>query len=349
MAREDRSLSPAIAQPSLDDPLLAQGHRYAFFQALRLLRLRSADIQAFSQNVRVRPSVTLSFPDRDIEQIERDAEGKYRITANFFGLYGVTSPLPTFYTEDLIEEHLQGGSTARDFIDILHAALYPLLFRAWEKNRIWLAVAERQDSTRMEHLYALVGMAGGAAAHHPKARGLLPHAGNFNQFPRSALGLESLVEGLLEALPVDVEPCVAEIVSIPEPARCLLSEQACVLGEDAMLGSQIAERAGGLVVHIGPIPGDRLHDLLPGAALHDRLVRAVALYLRAPLRCVLGLRVEPEQRLGACLGEGWCQLGLNTWLPEIKPGDLANPWPRYDEIFLPIDTDPTRISKEVLQ
>ncbi|MBV7486029.1 type VI secretion system baseplate subunit TssG [Bordetella sp. BOR01] len=348
MAREDWSLSPAVAQ-SPTDPLLAQGHRYAFFQALRLLRLRSASAQEFSQNVRVRPSATLSFPDRDIEQIERDADGKYRITANFFGLYGVTSPLPTFYTEDLIEEQLQGTSTSRDFIDILHAALYPLLFRAWEKNRTWLAVAERQDANRLDHLYALVGMAGGVAGRHPDVRGLLPHAGNFNQFPRSALGLQSLAAGLLGGLPVDVEPCVAETVSIPDPARCLLSVQACQLGEDAMLGSQVADRAGGLVMHIGPVPADRLQDLLPGAALHERLVRAITLYLRTPLRCVLGLRVEPQQRLGASLGEGWCQLGLDTWLPETAPGDPANPWPRYDEVFLPINTEPTRISNEVLQ
>jgi len=348
MASEDRPLSPAVAPPG-GDPLLAQGHRYAFFQALRLLRLRSADAQAFSQEVRVRPSATLSFPDRDIEEIRLDEIGKYRITANFFGLYGVTSPLPTFYTEDLIEEQLQGGSTARDFIDILHAALYPLLFRAWEKNRTWLAVAERRDANRLDHLYALVGMGGGAAARRPGVRRLLPHAGNFNQFPRSALGLESLAAGLLGALAVEVEPCVAEVVAIPEPARCLLSEQACELGENAMLGSQIADRAGGLIMHIGPIPARRLQELLPGAALHERLVRAIALYLRAPLRCVLGLRVEPEQRRGASLGEGWCQLGLDTWLPEAAPGNPANPWPRYDEVFLPIDTDPTRISKEVLQ
>ena len=82
----------------------------------------------------------LVFMDNETyEQIELDADGRYRIEANFFGLYGVTSPLPTFYTEDLIDEMRQGHSAGRDFVDILHAALYPLLFRAWEKHRIWMA------------------------------------------------------------------------------------------------------------------------------------------------------------------------------------------------------------------
>src|SRR5690606_16110792 len=107
--------------------------------------------------VRVRPALKLSFPENDIDAIALD-EDKIRITANFFGLYGVTSPLPTFYTEDLIDEQLAGGTNARDFLDILHATLYPMLFRAWEKNRIWLAVSERRDTDRLNQLMALIGL-----------------------------------------------------------------------------------------------------------------------------------------------------------------------------------------------
>jgi type VI secretion system protein ImpH len=348
MAREDRPLSPALAAAGAD-PLLQEGHRYAFFQALRLLRLRNPDEDVFNRDVRVRPAVSLSFPDRDIETIERDEAGKYRITANFFGLYGVTSPLPTFYTEDLIDQHLQGNSTARDFLDILHAALYPLLFRAWEKNRIWLAVAERRDEARLDQLFSLVGLGGKRGVRRQTARALLPHAGNFNQFPRSALGLQSLVSGLLDNVPVDVEPCVTETVSIPAPARCLLGEQACVLGDDTLLGCQIDERAGGVRIHIGPVPAQSLASLLPGTTRHEELVDAITLYLETPLRCVLVFKVDPKGRPGAALGEGCQQLGLNTWLPETDAGGAIHPWPRYDDVFLPIDTESHQISEGVLQ
>lgn len=347
MARQDRPLSPAVAV-SRTDPLLEEGHRYAFFQALRLLRLRNPDEAVFNRDVRVRPAVSLSFPDHDIETIERDEAGKYRITANFFGLYGVTSPLPTFYTEDLIDQYLQGNSTSRDFLDIIHAALYPLLFRAWEKNRLWLAVAERRDASRLDQLLALVGLSGKRGTRWQAARALLPHAGNFNQFPRSALGLQSLVSGLLDNLPVEVEPCVTETVSIPEPAQCLLGEQACRLGEDTLLGSRIDERAGALRVHVGPVSAERLAGLLPGTERYTELVNAIALYLKTPLRCELALNVAP-QRPGASLGEGWHTLGLNTWLPEQKPGDTTGPWPRYDQIFLPIEPESTQISERPLQ
>lgn len=333
MAREDRPLSPPLATV---EPLLTEGHRYAFFQALRLLRLHLGE-EAFARSVRVRPALSLSFPENDIDGIER-ADDMLHITANFFGLYGVTSPLPTFYTEDLIDEHLAGGSNSRDFLDIVHAALYPMLFKAWEKNRIWLAVTEKKDGTRLNQLMALLGLHSKAAAvPADNLQALLPHAGNFNQYPRSALGLQALVSGLLDGPPVSVEPCVPRRVPIPVAARTKLGSQACSLGNDALLGSQVAECTGEAHIHIGPMPASLFERLLPGQALFSKISQAVSHYVQDPIACVLALRVEPAERAPIVLGGGgWNRLGLNTWLPEAEAGAVCSPGRNCDEIFLPI-------------
>mgnify|MGYP001574765194 FL=1 len=189
MASEDRAPTPVVIDPLLDD-----GGEFGFFQALRLLRLRFPSEKDFVDNVRVRPRLGLGFPLRDIEGIEQDGDGRYRIEANFFGLYGVTSPLPTFYTEDLIDEQLLGHSAGRDFLDILHASLYPLLFRAWEKHRIWIDITERRDVKSLRQLQALIGIADARPEQRDQSNDLLRYAGLFNQYPRSALGLQQLVK-----------------------------------------------------------------------------------------------------------------------------------------------------------
>lgn len=338
MAREDRPLSTPVAEIG---PLLDEGHRYAFFQALRLLRLHLGE-EAFTRVVRVRPALTLSFPESDMEEIEFD-EGMLRITANFFGLYGVTSPLPTFYTEDLIDEHQAGVSNARDFLDIVHAALYPLLFKAWEKNRIWLSVAERKDTRRLNQLMALLGLHGpDDRAPRNGLQGLLPHAGNFNQYPRSALGLQALVSGILDGAPVSVVPCVPRVVAIPEPARTRLGMQACALGEDTLVGSQITECTGRADIHIGPLQAEVFEAMLPEGPQYQRVSQAIGHYVDVPVLCMLGLRVEPAQRRPVALGGGWNRLGLNTWLPEAEPGSPDSPGRTCDEIFLPIDLESSR-------
>lgn len=335
MAREDRPLPASVASM---EPLLAEGHRYAFFQALRLLRLQLGE-DAFEKAVRVRPALSMSFPENDMESIEQN-EDKLRITANFFGLYGVTSPLPTFYTEDLIDERLSGGSNSRDFLDIIHAALYPMLFKAWEKNRIWLSVTEKKDGKRLNQLMALLGLHNSSgAAPQNNLQALLPHAGNFNQYPRSAFGLQALVSGLLDDLPVKVEPCVPRTVSIPAADRTMLSVQACSLGNDTMLGSQVAERSGQAHVHVGPMPAAMFERLLPGGSLFTKITQAISHYVEEPIACVLGLSVKPAERQAIALGDGWNRLGLNTWLPESEPGAASSPGRTCDEIFLPIDLD----------
>ncbi|MFC3864229.1 MULTISPECIES: type VI secretion system baseplate subunit TssG [Alcaligenes] len=321
MASANRSATPVVEAGLLQD-LQTQAPQYSFFQAARLLRQHLGDDAALRERVRIRPALTLAFPESDLAKVERGVDGRFHIEANFFGLYGVTSPLPTFYTEDLIQEAMQGYSARRDFIDIVHAALYPLLYQAWEKYRIWLAVHERRDGQRLRQLYALVGLRE-TPERQDDAQALLPFAGNLGMKSRSALGLQSLLAGLLGGLPVRVHPCAPRFVRIAPVYRSRLGGQASRLGEDSVLGEQVLDCAGNADIEIGPLQAELFHDLLPGAPLFDRVSRTVAWYLQAPLQCELQLWLEPQQRQGACLGRGWQRLGCNTWLGQGRSRVLA--------------------------
>lgn len=341
MAREDRPATPALAaSDAAVDALLRDPGSHAFFQALRLLRLRMADTQALRDAVRVRPALSLAFPDSDVADITQDEDGRYRIEANFFGLYGVTSPLPTYYTEDLIDESQQGNTVTRDFLDILHAALYPVLFAAWEKYRIALAVIEHRDPHRLQQLRALVGLAGPGARGELDATAMLPYAGNLSWRPRSALGLQGLLSGMLDGVAVQVKPCVTDTVIIPPDARGCLGVQAVSLGEDALIGQQMQDRAGNLAILVGPLSAEAYHALLPGTPGHDRLTGAIALYLETPLRCQLGLILAGEAREAAGMGGGWQQLGFDTWLGAPTPEPDHHEPPVWFSLALGAHRDP---------
>ena len=81
MAAETRATATAIK-----DALLANGEKHAYFQAVRLLRLFDRNTGARQENLRVRPKLSLGFPENDIDRIESLPQGGYRITANLFGL-----------------------------------------------------------------------------------------------------------------------------------------------------------------------------------------------------------------------------------------------------------------------
>jgi type VI secretion system protein ImpH len=305
--------------------LLKNGHAYSFFQVIRLLRMlcdgskRPKDVETREQGrIRVRPDLSLAFPAADIAKVEETPPGDppgFLVTATFLGLYGTSSPLPTFYTEDLLEEASEDRSTTREFIDVINGRLYELLFRCWGKYRLFQQVAEEGNPGEFEKLFCLVGLGeAGSRDDAPESYQLLRYAGLFSQVPRSALGLETLLRDALGGIPVEVVPCLGRNVKIPLDQRLFIGTSGCSLGEDGFLGESIDDRMGKLRLRIGPLPIERFRSLLPGHPDHERLAFLSRLYLADPLEYDIELLLLEEEARTACLGSPrWSRLGWDTW------------------------------------
>lgn len=348
MGREARGQAPAVSpaaparpKPSVLEELRANPRGYSFLQAVRLLRQAHAgkgvdEAERFlREQLRVRALLSLGFPPTDLTGIEdlpneRNAEGegggeprRFRLTATFLGLYGPSSPLPTFYTEELLDEQSEDRSVSRDFLDVVGDGFFTLFFLAWTRHRLSLKVCEEADAATMERLYSLVGLG------DPKVRSifaspgmLLRAAGLLTQFPRSAAGLRGLLADHLSA-PVRVVQCVSRTVRIPEDQRCVLGGDSSRLGHTAWLGSQARDDTGKIRIEIGPLSADEFRRGVPGDERHGALLRLVRFYCTEPLEFDLLLRLDPEEAEGAQLGsEKWGMLGCDTWL---AAGKLENP------------------------
>lgn len=329
MAGENRRAVPPVVQG-----LLTQPTGYSFFQAVRLLRLWACGPDGgfptpdefYRARLRIRPYLSLSFPATDMTDIAWQSAGEddYRIhiTATFLGIYGTGSPLPTFYTEELLEELGDDRTVSRDFLDIFNQDFYVHFFKAWTKYRLMFKVLEERDADYIERLYCLLGLG------HRELRRAMPHhdrtlryIGLFTQFPRSALGLKTMLADLLAGPRVEVHQCVLRWVPIPEDQRMILGERSCTLGQDCWLGEQIQDRMGKVVIEVGDLDADKFHDLLPGRTLHDQVESLTAYYLVDPVEHDLRLKVRPGEVRPAQPGAGtWACLGYDTWL---FSGELA--------------------------
>lgn len=323
MAGKNRTTETIIDNAAIDR-LLKKGTSYRFFQALRLLDL--SDCVDSERSVRIRPSLNLAFPGNDIENIEKTSDSRYLITANFFGLYGVSSPLPTFYTEDLIREKLDGKTSMRDFLDIIHAQYYPLLYKAWKKNRLWLSIDEEQtkEQTALDYLLAFVGLSHNRNENIKTLadkRSLISFAGLFSCSHRSIAGLQTLLSGLLNTKKVAVIPCVMETVNIPDNAYCLLGRQANRLGEDSILGDKVNQRNSRFDVVIGPLSKNEFSTLLPGNHLFDLLLQSIKHYCNKHYTFRIKLLIYKEERKNITLGQSWHRLGMETWLDGVNPAN----------------------------
>lgn len=312
----------------LGEQLVERGHEFSFFQAMRLLRLLSGE---GTETVRVRPELTLTFPPADVAGIEKREDG-YRVTATFLGLYGPASPLPTFYTEELLDERAADAATGRDFLDIVNQRLFALWYDAVAKYRLFHRVAEEAREVYLERLFCLVGLGGEPLRRElSEPRALLRHVGILSQYPRSAMGLATLLGDLL-GVPVQVIQCLQRRVPVPPDQRLRLGATGCSLGTDTVVGDELTDRTGKFRLQLGPLDRPTFAAFLPGTPGRCRLDALVGYYLAEPLAWDLELQLIPGAAPATTIGgAGGSRLGWDSWLaPGRSPCDTAVVFPGSD-------------------
>ncbi|MEN6620956.1 MAG: type VI secretion system baseplate subunit TssG [Smithella sp.] len=310
---------------ALKTELLKRSGNFSFIQAMRLLRMLIRDNapgdndgHALESAVKTRPELSLNFPQADIATIEQISELplKFRITATFLGLYGVSSPLPTFYTEDLLQEELQDGSASRSFIDIINSRFYQIFFNIWCRHRLFFKIVEEPNLHYLQRLYCLLG------PESEKLRtciddpyGTLRYIGVATQFPRSAEGLRVLLSDCLEEKEIAIEQCIERIVDIPKEQRLYLGISGNILGEDAYLGNEFTDRMGKFRIHINAPDAGSFHKILPDSPKFGQMRKLIRFYTDQPFLWDMKVEIDRNKVKTALLGENsWSRLGWDTWI-----------------------------------
>jgi type VI secretion system protein ImpH len=352
MADSSRRQDPALMSQGKANPakpfsvlqdLLDNPRGYSFPQGVRLLRhahgTRGIDgAKTFlREQLRVRPYLSLGFPPTDLVEVKelqgdegqdderlearpplfsRDEQRRFQITATFLGLYGPSSPLPTFYTEELLDELSEDKSVTRDFLDILNHIFFMLFALADVHYNISHQICEELNEDVLLRLYSLVGLGSSeimrGAIRNPGA--LLRATGLLTQFPRSAAGLRGLLADRIGA-PVHVHQCEPRVAVIPEDQRCRLGQDANILGSSTWIGSQVEDAMGKIRIVAGPMDADTFARTLPGEPDHDELLMLIRFYCTQPVEFDLEFFLLPEEARPGRLGDQrWSRLGCDVWL-----------------------------------
>lgn len=318
-----------MAHTNREEPDLMSGDlaknpkKYSFFQVIRLLKRIAGKKMSFSEflrnHVRIRPELSLGFPGTDvcdIRDISTEGFPRFEITASFLGLYGPASPLPTYYTEDVIAEALDEENVKKDFLDIFNDPVFKLFYETWSKYRLSVKIIDESDAEGLERLYSLVGLSDPRMRRRlPESQALLRYAGLFLSSCRSAQGLQTLIADFFGLPGVEIEQCAAQQVPIDRDQQCLLGRQACEVGGDSHIGSQIMDRSSKIHIRCGPVDKARFHDICPGTDRYEQLVRVINAYLDQPLSVDIRFVVYRDEIGTTTLGgPSWCRLGFHTWL-----------------------------------
>ena len=320
--RKDRPVSEA---------LYAEGERFAFHQAVRLLERMLPDREAVGEAadpeheaVRFSSRPSLGFPASEIQRVRPPENGgPARMEVNFLGLAGALGPLPRSFTEPIIARLFRGDATARDFLDIFNHRLVSLLYRALKKYRPALDFRPPDRGRVARCLYALMGL---GTPHLQgrmgvRDRGLLFYGGLLAGPRRPMVGLERLIGGYF-GVTATIEPFhgIWHTLEDDQVTRIGLSGCNRTLGVDTILGRRVWDQQGACELRIGPLSHRQLLDFLPNGRAFPALCALVRFCagddLEFRFRLAVAAAEVPATRLGRA---GDVRLGWSARLERDGP------------------------------
>ena len=244
----------------------------------------------------------------------------------FFGLAGLTGPLPAPYAALAASQSKARRDVFNDFLDLFHDRLIRLFYESWVKHTLPAAYerATGGDAATML-LRAFIGC-GTVQGDSGSADLALFFCGEFARQARSPGSLERL---LREALRVPAR--VEEFVGVWLPIAC--EEQSRLsgdghapgngarLGTDALVGRQVWDIDGTFRIVLGPLSYSDYEKFLPGTAELGRLCQFARLFAPSHLQFFVRLELMSDEvpTLPLLSSNGKLFLGMSTWLQAGAP------------------------------
>lgn len=306
-------LSESLA--SLEKDILDQPQQYEFFQAYRLLENVNQTFPVSprrpARKIEVRPTLSLGYTDQDIHEVKAlDKQRGYEIISQLPGLYGVASPLPDFYNEELLDNEWDELEAPREFLDIIHKQLFPKLYQAWRLYKLNLNTLERSQSSYWNLLYSLMGEPNTDSDDIKALK--LRYFSLFSNKERSKDGLLAIVSDFLEIDDVQIKEFAPSFMTIKPELRCQLGQknhQLC----DAHLGSKIMTQTLKVTIDLLNLTQSQYDKIQSNNETIETLKQLIKHYLRKPLTVDIQLHVNAEHDQ-LMLGESWNQLGITAIL-----------------------------------
>lgn len=304
----------------LENFLLNNYKHIGFIQSMRLLRILSEsnyNKQLFD-SVRIRPDLAMHTPPEEITNIIKFKNKDYNflVTATFLEMYGAGSPLPMFYTQELIKEQNHNYSISRDFIDIFNTIFYEHYFKIWKKHTLFFNLFESPDKSLWTRLFCISGLgieSMQSMLSNPQA--MIAFSGLLFRQIRTAEGLRTILKTIFPSISFEIEQCIYNKAVIPQSQKLFLGKSGNSLGNDTYLGKYIYDKMGMFRIHIGPIALPGIYQFMPdqkGFALIEEVIR---FYIDQPLKWDIEIACSTAGMNTVNLSsEIKIMLGWNTWI-----------------------------------
>ncbi len=317
----------------LSDDLVDSPQSYSFIALRQYLQRQGVDPSI----IRYRCTPSLAHPAGEISGLSYSGDGdghsvksNVTIDVSLMGLYGTTSPLPTFYTEKVIGCDNE-NSELKQFYDLFNHQAISLLYDAWGKYRFSQRLTLR--STQYENqksedefstsLLALWGIDKRRleTLKHLTMSKLIPLAGLL----ACRLASIELLTQALNMLFKDVDVVISSLhrsqINIPDDQLNGLGVENAMLGESLMLGESVVD-GNGIIINVKLKTSSQLRSWLPGNSHNEMARELISLLLDTPIDYAMKIILDEPINGGSSLGLSGGGLGWGYGLGAVAHAEI---------------------------
>ncbi|MBM7354588.1 type VI secretion system baseplate subunit TssG [Lelliottia amnigena] len=328
------------AQPPhsrLTPRLEADLHRINFYRLCQLLEKLNPDKPLMGSTshpaddpVRFAPHPGMGFPASEMKAVEYDEDDDRKppiIRTTFLGMYGVDSPLPTAYLDD-ITLRADGHEALQSFLDIFSHRILTQFYRIWRKYSYPASFEPGGTDNISQSLLGLVGLGIPGTAKNiatPVSR-FLALLGVLQQPGKTQQGMQALVSLLAPHTRVQVSPYCLRPVEISQPLG-FYGDEDFLLDGNTPLGDEAMDANSQLLIALATDDEKESQGWKPDGLLYQDFLVMLRVYLGWRFKAKITLTTSTRLLAVPPLGEGPFWLGMNGVLG-AEEGALAEDIPQ---------------------
>ena len=315
------------------DDILQHGAEYHVWQAVWLTEIATRknnpgrkDYLFDQLGLKFRPYQHYDYPPRDIKSVSLE-DNEVRFILTFLGLYGINSPIPRCYHEQIsFQEKIlgEGNIPLQNFLDIFNNRFYWLYYQSWKKYRFYLHLNGDSDNKVSERINSFIGRGSFAKRDTSTISDftLLKYAGVFSQRVRNKEGLKILLNHLFPQFKIRIKEFVphwVELIGVPR-----IGSDDFSLGKNSFIGDATVDYMSRICLEIGPVSFEDYLEFLPGTQNARRINELLKLYLNDGLEYDVKFLIEADTIAEISWDDNRLKLGTTFWLgkPSIKEFDV---------------------------
>ena len=308
-------------------------YRINFYRFCQLLEKRrpgasplGSTLNPADDPVRFRPHPGMGFPVSELKAVEYDEDhpdAPPTVRTTFMGLYGVDSPLPTAWLDEIAQQR-EGHEAQEAFLDIFNHRILTQFYRIWRKYSYPATFeAGGRDSTS-QSLLGLIGLGMPGTDKHiatPISR-FLALLGIMRLPARTEEGIQALVRLLAPRTRTTVTPHCPRTFFINNPLGFYGNDDFLLDGYN-VLGDETTEVSSQLLIALYTDDIAEAQGWLPEGQIYQDFLVLLRVYLGWRYKARIQLTVPARLLPAPVLGETPFMLGMTGILgvegEEIPP------------------------------